>query len=112
MLYSPLTLIIGRQELNYGTSLIVGRASLYHNPNNIAYRDLSSLHGFDAIRAILDYDPWTMDLVIAKMEESDDDAIVGTPSQRCQYVKPTEIPPTIVPGCAFSYLVTIMTAEV
>ncbi len=73
MLYSPLTLVIGRQELNYGNGLIVG-SGRYYNPNNsIEYRDLSTLHGYDAIRAILDYDPWVLDLVMAKMDETDDD---------------------------------------
>ena len=77
MLYSPLTLIIGRQELNYGNSLIVGHGR-YQDPNNsIEYNDLSPLHGYDAIRAILDYDPWTLDLIAAKIEEGDDDANQG-----------------------------------
>ena len=75
MLYSPLTLIIGRQELMYGTGLIVG-PGLYHNPGGVKYNDLSPLHGFDAVRAILDYDPWTIDLVLAKMYENDDDLTV------------------------------------
>jgi hypothetical protein len=74
MLYSPLTLIVGRQELLYGTGLIVG-PGLFQDPDgSIKYDDLSPLHGFDAVRAILDYDPWTLDLVLAKMTESDDAA--------------------------------------
>ena len=78
MLYSPLTMIIGRQELNYGNGLIVGYG-LYQDPDaTILHNDLSSMHGYDAIRAILAYDPWTFDLVAAKMEESDDDAMVAT----------------------------------
>lgn len=72
MLYSPLTLVIGRQNLSYGTGMIVGNG-LYRDPNNsIAYNDLSVLHGYDAVRAVLDYDPWTLDLVFAKMQEGDD----------------------------------------
>jgi len=74
MLYSPLTLVIGRQELMYGDGLIVG-SGRYDDPDgSINYNDLSTLHGYDAVRAILDYDPWTMDLLLAKMQESDDDA--------------------------------------
>jgi hypothetical protein len=30
------------------------------------------LQGYDAIRSILDYDPWTLEVVMAKMEEADD----------------------------------------
>ena len=74
MLYSPLTMVIGRQELSYGNGLVVGMG-LYQDPTGVnTYNDLSPLHGYDAVRAVLDYDPWTMDLVMAKINESDDDA--------------------------------------
>jgi len=73
MFYSPLTLIIGRQELRYGSALIVG------DPDTNAAADANGLTGnvdflskrkaFDAVRAILDYDPWTIDLVYAKIDE-------------------------------------------
>jgi len=80
MLYSPLTLVIGRQELMYGNGLIVG-SGLYADPDgSIKYNDLSPLHGFDAVRAILDYNPWTLDLVAVKITE-DDDAVNATPAQ-------------------------------
>lgn len=72
MLYSPLTLVIGRQGLQYGNGLIIGPGR-YGDPNtSIKYNDLSPLHGYDAIRAILDYDPWTLDLIAVKIEEGDD----------------------------------------
>jgi hypothetical protein len=72
MLYSPLTLIIGRQNLQYGRGMIVG-PGLYRDTNNsIKYNDLSPFQGYDAVRAILDYDPWTLDFVFAKMIEDDD----------------------------------------
>ncbi len=73
MLYSPLTLVIGRQELNYGNGMIVGYGRFQDPGNSIKYDDLSPLHGYDAVRAILDYDPWTLDLVAVKLEEGDDD---------------------------------------
>ena len=79
MLYSPLTLIIGRQELNYGNGLIVGPGLYRDDSSTTAYRDLSPLHAYDAIRGILDYDPWTLDLVLVKMSESDDDATHVSP---------------------------------
>lgn len=74
MLYSPLTMVIGRQELNYGNGLIVGMGRFLDPDGNITHRDLSPLHGYDAVRAILDYDPWTLDLLLAKMQERDDDS--------------------------------------
>jgi hypothetical protein len=73
--YSPLTLIIGRQELRYGNALIVGdpdtnAASTASDSNFNSYAPfLSKRKAFDAIRAILDYDPWTIDLVYAKINE-------------------------------------------
>ena len=74
MLYSPLTMIIGRQELNYGSGLIVGMGRFQDPTGANTYDDLSPLHGYDAVRAVLDYDPWTLNLVLAKITETDDDA--------------------------------------
>ncbi len=81
MLYSPLTLIIGRQELMYGNGLVVGPGLFQDPDNSIEYNDLSLLHGYDAVRAILDYDPWTMDLLLAKITEADD-VVTGTLESR------------------------------
>ncbi|MCQ9208612.1 MAG: alginate export family protein [Omnitrophica bacterium] len=71
MLYSPLTLVIGRQELLYGSGLIVGPGR-FQDDFAVLYDDLVPLHGFDAVRAILDYDPWTLDLILVKIEEAED----------------------------------------
>ena len=85
MLYSPLTLVIGRQELGFGNGLIVGNG-LYQDPNNsIKYNDLSPLHGYDAVQAILDYEPLAISLVLAKMQESDDVAGSGRDSDTDLY---------------------------
>jgi len=73
MFYSPLTMIIGRQDLAYGSKLVVGDP----NTNAIIAGDsaldnapfLSKAKAFDAIRGILDYDPLTIDLVYAKISE-------------------------------------------
>ncbi|MDP8216962.1 MAG: alginate export family protein [Candidatus Kaelpia imicola] len=72
--YSPLTVMIGRQELAYGSKLVVG------DPNTNAVKSsdsdltnapyLSKIKSFDAIRGVLDYDPWTIDLVYAKIDEA------------------------------------------
>ncbi len=86
--YSPLTVIVGRQALQYGNSLIVGKAG----PNNVAAgplgvvaADLSVHTAYDAVRGILNYDPLTIDIFAAKIDsgsvkgartsgaESDDD---------------------------------------
>jgi len=75
MFYSPLTMIIGRQDLAYGSKLVVGDP----NTNAAVPLDsglsgaqapfLSKMKAFDAIRGILDYDPLTIDLVYAKIDE-------------------------------------------
>jgi hypothetical protein len=78
MFYSPLTVIIGRQELRYGSALIVGdpdtNASAAGSDSSFESKCpfLSKRKAFDAIRAILDYDPWTIDLVYAKIDEVDE----------------------------------------
>ncbi|MGE5197396.1 MAG: alginate export family protein [Deltaproteobacteria bacterium] len=67
-LCSPLTLVIGRQELHYGNDMIIGDS----DTNRVDGRgnipgDLSPRNAFDAIRAILNYDPLVVDLVYAKI---------------------------------------------
>jgi len=82
-LYSPLTLMIGRQELHYGNDMIVGdpdtnlatSTSSAFNVGEGDDPDLSARKAFDAIRAVLNYDPLVLDLVIAKVTEGD---ITGT----------------------------------
>jgi len=73
-LYSPLTLVVGRQELRYGNALIIGdpdtnTTSVSSNlPATLA--DLSVRKSFDAVKAVLNYDPLVLDLVYAKIEEN------------------------------------------
>lgn len=85
-LYEPLTLIVGRQNLRYGSGLVVGdpdtnqTASTTEVPGIIS--DLSLRKSFDAIRAILDYSPYTLDIIFAKVFEgatnfNDDVTLVG-----------------------------------
>lgn len=75
MLYSPLTLIIGRQSFAYGNSLIVDSAGTNNSSpaasglNNVA-DDLTKQTTLDAIRAILDYNPLTIDIVYAQIAET------------------------------------------
>ena len=75
-LYSPLTLRIGRQDLWFGNGFIVGRNM--QDPGQHLYAvEYTEITSFDALRATLDYDPWTIDLVYSKISEnamrSDDD---------------------------------------
>ena len=69
-LYSPLTLTIGRQEMSFGNSLIIGRAQVPSGKINIP-TDLTERKAFDAIRATLDYDPLVVDLIYAKVNSQD-----------------------------------------
>ncbi len=95
--YQPLTLKIGRQDLMFGTGLIIGpgifrdpsgafpvaRADNRMDPitsvNTGAVTPVSGMMGeqysistyYDAIRATLDFDPWTIDGIYAKIVETD-----------------------------------------
>jgi hypothetical protein len=82
-LYSPLTLVVGRQELRFGNALIVGRNNTYNTAvlNGVPW-DLSVRKAFDAIRATLNYDPLVIDLVYALLSNnnttaSDETALYG-----------------------------------
>jgi hypothetical protein len=65
-LYSPLTLQIGRQPLQYGNQLIIGK-NTSTSPNISTAADLSKDINFDAIKAVLNYDPLTIDLFASKV---------------------------------------------
>ena len=68
MLYSPLTLVLGRQDIRWGSGLVIGDGTT--GVSGLFATDLSARKAFDAVRAVLDYDPWTLDLIIAKVAES------------------------------------------
>jgi hypothetical protein len=77
-LYQPLTVKIGRQNLYFGNGLIVGDPNTNRivtksqNSNDIpAFADLSLRKSFDAVRGTLDYAPYTIDMIYAKVEEND-----------------------------------------
>jgi len=69
MLYEPLTLKIGRQDLWFGRGFIVG-ANVQDFNNTIGANEYTETTAFDAIRATLDYAPWTVDLVYSKIDEN------------------------------------------
>ncbi|MCM8783322.1 MAG: alginate export family protein [Candidatus Omnitrophica bacterium] len=75
-LYCPLTLTIGRQNLKFGSGLVVGDPDTNAAVGSTALdgtiaEDLSARKAFDAIRATLDYSPFTIDLILAKINEVD-----------------------------------------
>ena len=84
-LYDPLTIIVGRQNLRFGNALIIGdpdtnQVASGEVPTSIA--DLSLRKSFDAVRGILDFAPWTIDLFYAKVDENivnidDDETMMG-----------------------------------
>jgi len=70
--YSPLTLTIGRQELHFGSEMIVGDVdsnNAVSAASGIFDQDLSKRKAFDAVRATLDYDPLIIDVIYAKISE-------------------------------------------
>ena len=78
-LYQPLTLKVGRQNLRYGNALIIGDPDTnqtYSQTNQMlwaagrdVYGDLSLRKSFDAIKAVIDYSPYTIDVIYAKISE-------------------------------------------
>ena len=71
--YSPLTLTVGRQDIVFGRGFIVG-----WNPqdpeNSIEAEEFTALQAFDAVRATLDFAPWTLDFVYANLVENSHNA--------------------------------------
>ncbi|MBN1870767.1 MAG: alginate export family protein [Candidatus Omnitrophica bacterium] len=75
MLYSPLTVVVGRQVFSYGNSLIVnasGTNNAASSDSGIAAvaGDLSKQAAMDAIRLIFDYNPLTLEVLYAKINEN------------------------------------------
>ncbi len=70
-LYSPLSFTVGRQELMYGNKLILGDRGYLGNSTKThgVPTDLSLRKSFDAIKAVLNYDPLVVDLIYAKIDE-------------------------------------------
>lgn len=88
-IYSPLTLTIGRQDLWLGKGFIVGANQ--QNPGadtasltgNLSAPEYTGINSFDAVKAVLDYDPWTITGIYAKIYENaiqanDDVDLYGT----------------------------------
>ena len=66
--YSPLTLTIGRQDLWFGRGFIIGNNNRAWDQQGIVQaNEYSVTTAFDAIRATLDFNPWTLDFVYSKI---------------------------------------------
>jgi len=69
MLYAPLTVKIGRQNIWLGKGLVVGNSGNWSAGQlTTTVQEQSDMTAFDAVRATLDYDPWTVDLIYSKMD--------------------------------------------
>jgi hypothetical protein len=72
MLYSPLTVVVGRQAFSYGNSFVIDSAGTNNSApadsalNGVA-EDLTKQTVQDAIRLIFDYDPLTVELLYSKI---------------------------------------------
>lgn len=74
-IYSPLTLTIGRQDLWFGRGFIIGANQ--QNPGadtafltgNLSAPEYTAINSFDAVKAVLDYDPWTITGLYSKIFE-------------------------------------------
>ena len=69
-MYSPLTLRIGRQDIWFGKGFVVGYNLRDYNANIFA-DEYTCMTSFDAIRATLDYDPWTIDAIASMIWENE-----------------------------------------
>ncbi len=90
LIYSPLTVTLGRQDIKIGSGLVIADrnrpnwGTAYTGPDGTltaGFGDLTVRKAFDAIKGTLDYDKWSVDGVIIKVNETgavtDDDDIYG-----------------------------------
>ncbi len=82
-IYSPLTVSIGRQNLWFGKGFIVGAnqrinyasnfgnlvntGTQYDNVQPISAPEYTALNAFDSVKAVLDFDPWTLTGIYSKI---------------------------------------------
>jgi len=73
-LYQPLSVTVGRQNLRYGSGLIVGDPDTNMTVASTAitnnrFGDLSLRKSFDAAKIVLDFAPWTIDAIYSKVRQ-------------------------------------------
>jgi hypothetical protein len=69
--YAPLTLVLGRQDIEFGRGFIFGNWQIQDPQASIIADELSVVTSFDAVRATLDFEPWTVDFVYANIAQGD-----------------------------------------
>ena len=69
LVYSPLTVTIGRQNLWFGRGFIIG-AKQRDPEAAITAKEYTTFNAFDAIRGTLDFDPWKIDMVYSTVQEN------------------------------------------
>ncbi|MFH1995833.1 MAG: alginate export family protein [Candidatus Omnitrophota bacterium] len=68
-IYQPLTLSVGRQDLWVGKGFIVG-ANQQSPQGTITAVEYTPINSFDSVKAVLDYDPWTITGIYSKIFEN------------------------------------------
>jgi hypothetical protein len=79
LLYSPLTVTVGRQVFNYGNGLIMGDGGVNNQASgNLLHiaQDLTERTSYDGVKAILDYKPLTIDMFYFKNQQN---VVTGNP---------------------------------
>ncbi len=69
--YAPLTLTVGRQDIWFGRGFVIGNNNrTWDNNGTTSADEYSATTAFDAIRATLDFNPWTLDFVYSNLNEN------------------------------------------
>jgi hypothetical protein len=76
-LYSPLTVTVGRQNLWFGKGFIVGANQRVSLNQTLSAPEYTALNAFDSVKAVLDFDPWTLTAIYAKIWGNDIQADSG-----------------------------------
>jgi len=79
LLYSPLTVTVGRQVFNFGNGLIMGDGGVNNlSTGNLQFiaQDLTERTAYDGIKAVLDYKPLTIDMFYFKNQQN---TVTGNP---------------------------------
>ncbi|HPB68077.1 MAG TPA: hypothetical protein PKU74_04120, partial [Candidatus Omnitrophota bacterium] len=81
MLYSPLTVVIGRQNFVYGNAFVISSGGMSDELSGSLKSvpgDMTKRNAADAVRMIFDYSPLTIDVVAAKVDSNN---LLGVGSQ-------------------------------
>jgi len=73
LLYSPLTVTVGRQIFNYGNGLIMGDGGVNNQATGdlqFIAQDLTMRTAYDGVKAVLDYKPLTIDMFYFKNNQT------------------------------------------